>query len=157
MPLPDRSGGAEHVDVQVNPGDFDVPEALIERAVRHAIQSHGAAGGTRGEVSVTFLSDEAIQALNGEYLSEDRPTDVIAFSLGGPERTLGDVYIGYDQAERQSAELGVVLREELVRLAIHGTLHLLGHDHPAGVERAESPMFTLQERLVRELLDGAGA
>lgn len=153
MPLPDRSGGAEHVDVQVNPGDFDVPEALIERAVRHAFRSHGATG----EVSVTFLSDEAIQALNGEYLSEDRPTDVIAFSLGGPERTLGDVYIGYDQAERQSAELGVVLREELVRLAIHGTLHLLGHDHPAGVERAESPMFTLQERLVRELLEGAGA
>ena len=65
---------------------------------------------------------------------------------------MGDVYIGFDQAERQSAEAGVSLDEELARLAIHGTLHLLGHGHSDGPERTGGPMFELQERLLEDLL-----
>ncbi len=59
--------------------------------------------------------------------------------------------MGVDQARRQAAELGVPLDEELVRLAVHGTLHVLGHDHPEGPGREESPMFALQEALVRAI------
>ena len=40
------------------------------------------------------------------------------------------------------------------RLSVHGTLHVLGHDHPEGSERADSPMFGLQERLVRAIMIG---
>jgi probable rRNA maturation factor len=154
MPRAESSGGDPGLDIQVNAGDFhQAPEVLIERAVRRAFDDAGSRG---GEMSVTLLSDADIQALNREYLAKDRPTDVIAFSLGGPESILGDVYIGFERAVGQSSELGVALDEELARLAIHGALHLLGHDHPDGAERVDCPMFELQERLLREVLAEGG-
>ena len=122
---------------------------LIERGVRAALacEEEDAA-----EVSVTLLGDEEIRVMNVTYLDRDRPTDVIAFSLGAPGEVLGDVYLGFEQAARQAEELGESFETELLRLAIHGTLHVLGHDHPEGSERLQSPMFALQERLVAEVL-----
>jgi len=108
--------------------------------------------GRQTELSVTLVSDEAITGLNRQYLGRDRTTDVIAFSLGEDEAPLGDVYVCMDQARRQAADEGVSLQEELVRLLIHGALHVLGHDHPEGPDRMQSPMFVLQERIVVEVL-----
>jgi probable rRNA maturation factor len=52
----------------------------------------------------------------------------------------------------------VSVREELTRLIVHGVLHVLGHDHPDGDDRAESPMWRRQERLVQTLmLDTSGS
>jgi len=138
------------LEVVVNVAEYgDAPSEMIEAAVHHALQDGDVKS---GEVSVTLLGDDAIRVLNRDYLAKDRPTDVIAFSLGDSGDVMGDVYVGAAQAERQARELGVEWAEELVRLAIHGTLHVLGHDHPEGPERTESPMFLLQERLVREIL-----
>lgn len=105
------------------------------------------------EVSVALLPDEEMRRLNREFLGKNRTTDVLAFSLAGGGDTVGDIYLGFEQAARQAADVGVSLREELARLAIHGTLHVLGHDHPDGPDRSESEMFRLQERLLRELLE----
>jgi probable rRNA maturation factor len=137
------------LDVSVNAEQRDAPVALLERAVAHVVRQ---ADLTDGEISLTLLGDREITELNRQYLGRDRPTDVIAFSLGGPGQLLGDVYVGYDQAVRQADEAGVTRDEELVRLAVHGTLHVLGHDHPDGPDRVTSPMFTLQESLVGEIL-----
>jgi rRNA maturation RNase YbeY len=104
------------------------------------------------EVSVALLGDDQMRDLNLRYLGRDASTDVLAFALGEGDDLVGDVYIGYEQARRQAAELGVPLAEELARLAIHGTLHVLGHDHPEGRGRERSAMFRLQERLLAELL-----
>jgi len=140
------------LDVTINPGTFaGAPSDLLERAVVATLLD---AGVTAAEMSVTLLRDEEMRDLNARYLRQDRPTDVIAFSLGTGEQILGDVYIGHEQAVRQARELGVDLREEMVRLAVHGTLHVLGHDHPEGDERDSSPMFHRQEALVRGLLEG---
>lgn len=123
---------------------------LLARAVRRTLR---AAGVTEAEVSLTLLSDPAMTELNRRWLEHDRPTDVMAFALHDPgEPPLGDVYIGVPQALRQAEEHDLPVREELVRLAVHGTLHVLGHDHPEGEERAGSPMWTLQEQLVSEVL-----
>jgi probable rRNA maturation factor len=73
-----------------------------------------------------------------------------------PPPLVGDVYIGVEQAERQAAELDIPFDEELVRLAIHGTLHVLGYDHPEGEGREESPLFRRQEALVREIMAADG-
>ena len=136
--------------IQVNLGIFDaVEEALLEAAVRRTLD----ADGREAEVSLTLVDDAEIKRLNREYLGRDRATDVIAFSLGSPEEPLGDVYVGADQARRQAKALGVPLTEELVRLAIHGTLHVLGHDHPEGDDRFASPMYVLQERLLCEVME----
>ena len=94
-----------------------------------------------------------MRSLNLEFLREDRPTDVIAFALhGSGEPPLGDVYVGYEQAQRQAREEGIEVEEELLRLAIHGTLHVFGHDHPEGDERARGEMFQLQEEILEEVL-----
>jgi len=147
---------AARVRVQVHIGDGPARwVAMIERAVRKAVEAEACPA---AEVSVALLGDAEMQALNLRWLGKDRTTDVIAFSLGEADEVVGDVYLGSEQAARQAAEAGVPLEEELVRLAVHGTLHVLGHDHPEGEEREASPMFELQERLVRELMaEGAGS
>ena len=114
------------------------------------------AGYSDGEISLTLVDDEAIRALNHTYLRKDAPTDVIAFALyEDPEPVLGDVYVGYERAAIQAVEAGITVEEELARLAIHGTLHVLGYDHPETDARFSSEMFVLQEHLLRKLLDEA--
>lgn len=106
-----------------------------------------------GELSITFVSDDEIARLNREWLGREGATDVIAFALEG-EELAGDIYIAPDTAARNAAALEVGTEEELLRLVVHGTLHVLGHDHPDGEDRYETPMFALQEELLRGLVDG---
>ena len=114
------------------------------------------AGLSEGKISLTLLDDDSIRDLNRTYLGQDAPTDVISFALHeGDEAVLGDVYVGYEQAAIQAAEAGVSVKEELARLSIHGTLHVLGYDHPNTEARFSSEMFLLQESLVQKLLDEA--
>jgi len=139
--------------LQIEVGDFaEAPTHLVEEAVRRARSAEGRAD---VEMSIALLGDADMRAMNRRYLGKDQPTDVLAFTLGGERDTVGDVYIGVEQATRQADALGVPLAEELARLAIHGALHVLGHDHPDGQEREQSPMFRLQERLLGELLADA--
>src|SRR5690606_11950561 len=125
-------------------------ERLLRRAVRVTLATQGVA---RGEFSLALLSDAAIAELNERYLGHEGPTDVLSFPLyEGDEPPVGDVYIGYEQALRQAAALGVPPAEELARLAIHGTLHVLGYDHPEGAGRVRSRMWKTQERILREVI-----
>jgi len=126
-----------------------VPVDLIKRGVRAALE-YECVG--QADVSVTFLDDLRIREMNASYLERDCTTDVIAFSLGESDQVIGDVYIGHEHARRQAEELSETLEGELVRLAIHGALHVLGHDHTDGPERVESKMFEVQERLVVEVM-----
>ena len=130
-----------------------VAKDWLRSAVSLVLQS---AGLTEGEISLTLLDDDSIRELNRTYLQEDSPTDVISFALHeGDEAVLGDVYVGYEQAAIQAVETGISVEEELARLSIHGTLHVLGYDHPHTEARFSSEMFVLQERLVQKLLDEA--
>ena len=144
------------IDVVVNNlGSWPVQEDLLARGCREALNAEGIG---EGEVSVTLMDDEGIRGLNQEYFGKSRPADVIAFSLQAPgDPVLGDIYLGYEQARRQSDELDILLDEELLRLVIHGTLHVLGYQHPDGEERLESPMFMKQEELLRRVLESEAA
>jgi probable rRNA maturation factor len=126
-----------------------VPE--LEAAAHHALEAEGAG---EIELSIALVSDATIEELNGRYLDRDGPTDVISFPLQQPGALLvGDVYIGAEQARRQADEAGVPLREELLRLVIHGTLHVLGWEHPEEAEeRQDSPMYRRQEELLASFL-----
>jgi len=94
-------------------------------------------------LSITFVGAARIRTLNRRHLGRDRATDVIAFPLGG---VAGDVYVCVPVARAQAARYGVTPREELRRLVIHGVLHVLGHDHPAGASRERGAMWQRQER-----------
>ena len=105
-------------------------------------------------LSIAFVSDRRIAALNREHLGHAGPTDVISFGFapvkaGGA--VVGDVYIAPAVARRSAAEQGGTVREELMRLVVHGVLHVVGHDHPEDESRYDSPMWRRQERLLRTL------
>lgn len=128
---------------------------LLSAAARTTLRSQGH---DQAELSLTLLDDDEIRRLNARWLGHDQPTDVIAFALHDEgEPPLGDIYLGIEQAERQARENDVPLREELVRLTVHGTLHVLGHEHPAGADRERCEMWQLQERIVRDVLGGPNA
>ncbi len=125
-------------------------EPLLRGAVEATLRRCGV---PEAEISVALLDDPSMQRMNREYLGHDRTTDVISFALWGEgEPVVGDLYLGLEQAPRQAAEAGVDPREEFARLAVHGTLHVLGWDHPeAAEERASSEMYRLQEEIVAGL------
>lgn len=114
------------------------------------------------ELSVSFMNNQAIQAINREYRSKDQPTDVISFALeeeGNGEmsiifdddipplpRNLGDILISTEKALEQASEYGHSYERELGFLAIHGFLHLNGYDHM--ITSDEEKMFGLQKEIL---------
>jgi probable rRNA maturation factor len=64
---------------------------------------------------------------------------------------VGDVYIAPGVARRNAREHRRGVREELMRLVVHGVLHVIGHEHPEDDTRYDSPMWRRQERLLRAL------
>lgn len=124
-----------------------------DRAVRAALaegppQEAAAGKDDAAELSVTCVSRDEIRELNRRYLSRDAPTDVIAFELGDPDQLLGDVYLSPEVAEREAGERGIDPSVEVLRLVIHGVLHVMGWDHPEGDDREESRMYRVQEQLL---------
>ena len=103
-------------------------------------------------ISVTFLGRDSMRRLNAAHKDHDRPTDVLTFALAGPPGVVvGDVYVCTWVAEREARARGIPLRQELIRLVVHGTLHALGRNHPEGPERTRSAMWRRQERYVEAL------
>jgi probable rRNA maturation factor len=112
------------------------------------------------EVSVTIVTKERIQEINGEYRQKDAVTDVISFAMeemgedeteiiGGEEtRFLGDIIICLDVATEQAEEYGHSIEREMGFLAVHGFLHLLGYDHMN--EKDEKAMFGRQEEILEQ-------
>lgn len=94
------------------------------------------------KVDVILAGDELLRALNAQWRHKDRPTDVLSFALEdaalAPENALlGEVYVSLDRAREQAKDYDATLLEEVARLVIHGTLHVLGYDHDASTEARE--------------------
>ncbi len=126
--------------------------ARVAAAVRAVLQAEGVRNAL---ISVAFVGRRAMAVLNRRHLGKRGPTDVIAFGLTRADPrmpVMGDIYIAPEVAREQAIEHGVGVREELTRLAVHGTLHVLGHDHPEGESRTRSPMWRRQEALLGKAL-----
>ena len=80
-------------------------------------------------VNIIFTGDAELTDLNSRFRNIDRPTDVLSFPADPELEILGEIYISIDTAKRQSADYKATLREEILRLVCHGTLHLCGYDH----------------------------
>jgi probable rRNA maturation factor len=103
----------------------------------------------RGELNVVVMDRAGMKKINRLYLSHSHDTDVIAFRYPdepGADAPFGDVYISAYQARRQAAEMGHSVLHEVLTLAAHGSLHLLGYDDRTAKGKAE--MFRLQDKIV---------
>ncbi|MDD5301934.1 MAG: rRNA maturation RNase YbeY [Elusimicrobia bacterium] len=129
--------------------------ALYQKAVRLAFATSKKTAGLEGEANVVFLERAAMLRMNRHYLGHDYDTDVIAFKheavpgLKGPETPIGDVFISAWMARRQAGALGHSVAVEAATLAVHGALHLLGHDDQRPAAKAR--MFKVQDRIVASL------
>ena len=106
------------------------------------------------EVSLLLTSDREIRKLNQKYRKENRPTDVLSFAQeentkSGKRQLLGDIVISVPTARRQAKRAGHDLEQECNLLAVHGLLHLLGHDHARASQARK--MFSLQTRILRKV------
>lgn len=125
-----------------------LPPRVVRDAVRLVLRSEH----RTATVAVTFLNPRRMRQLNAEYKHHDCPTDVLSFALPLPDGTLaGDIYVCPWVAAREAHSRGISVREELVRLVVHGALHVLGYDHPDGDSRTVSDMWRRQERYVKGL------
>jgi rRNA maturation RNase YbeY len=121
--------------------------AAVVQGVLRAERAHSAL------LSVTFLTTRRMAAMNRQHLGHTGPTDVISFGFrDAAGATIGDIYIAPEVARANARAFGRPVREELVRLVVHGTLHVLGYDHPDGEARLTSPMWRRQERYVQRWL-----
>lgn len=129
------------------PENLDVPQEALD-AVRRAVLTVGELYGVMdAEVSVTLTDDAHIHALNRDYRSVDRPTDVLSFALTESEEpaildapygvVLGDLVISLERVAAQAEEYGHSVLRELSFLTVHGMLHLLGYDHIEEEDRVE--------------------
>lgn len=117
----------------------------------------------RGAVNIVLAGNRCLQQLNRQYRGKDTPTDVLSFSMieeGRPGRfalpaeeqlVVGDVYISLDKAEEQAREAGHSAHQEILILAVHGLLHLVGYDHGsrhdyARMRKQEDLFLRLAER-----------
>lgn len=142
--------------------------ALIEEALQsglHFLNQTLAPGTTRLRLStantlaVVITDNETLQELNRQYRGVDAPTDVLSFESSldpdFPELDptmsdyLGDIIIAYPVAQAQALAAGHTTQDEIILLAVHGLLHLLGFDHDTPENKAA--MWNIQQQVMAEL------
>jgi probable rRNA maturation factor len=127
------------INFEINPNlktEFDLD--LLERAALTTLTNRD----TQGDITIVLTDDTQLRQLNRDFLGIDAPTDVLSFpaSETDPEtgrRYLGDILISVPRADDQAGAAGHALEEEVQLLIVHGTLHLLGHDHAEAEDQAK--------------------
>ena len=97
-------------------------------------------------LNVIFSDDTNLSRLKLKYFNEDVLTDVLAFPFQNDTKLEAEIYISYDRAISSSKEFNVSLNSELIRLIVHGILHLLGYRDNS--DELKKVMFDKQESIV---------
>lgn len=134
-----------------NQQDF-LESALLERAARITLDLESAP--IDADLTIVLTDDAQLHELNLEYLGVDAPTDVLSFpaSESDPETGLpylGDILISIPRAAQQAQAAGHSVEAEVQLLVVHGTLHLLGHDHAEAEEK--NRMWNAQAEVMSRL------
>ncbi len=102
-------------------------------------------------LDLLIAGDAEMTRLNRRHLNKDKPTDVLAFDDGEDENgvvRLGDIAIGFETAQRESAERNVPFATELIFYALHGLFHLLGMRDDSDADRVK--MHQAQAKAMRD-------
>lgn len=124
----------EGVDVGLaTDGEEPLPDSSrIEAAVREACSAAGFHG--EPELCIRLAGDSEVQALNKQWRGKDAATDVLSFPMQEgsqftSDESLGDIIVAVPYCRRAAAALDLACEDHMIHLIVHGTLHLLGHDH----------------------------
>lgn len=120
---------------------------LMRRAVRRAL---GEGGQDAAALTLLLTGAEKLRELNKTFRGKNRATDVLSFPGDGKSDYLGDIAIAYDVALADARAQGKTMADHAAHLAVHGVLHLLGHDH------AEAGAAEAMERLEARILAPLG-
>jgi rRNA maturation RNase YbeY len=108
---------------------YRVEKKKVQAYVKRALGKMPAA------ISVVFIDSQRCKTINRTFLDHNYVTDVISFTLETRPVLEGEIYVNLDRAKQQAREYGVSFSNEVARLVIHGTLHLLGHDDATPIRR----------------------
>jgi probable rRNA maturation factor len=146
------------IDVIVESPQWDTSsgaEATVRRALSEAAIAIGANFKDR-VLAVLLTDDAAVRRLNAQWRGIDKPTNVLSFppapNVGAQMAavtSLGDIAIAFETTAREAETEGKPFDHHLVHLAVHGFLHLLGHDHDS--EAAATTMEQLERVILARL------
>jgi probable rRNA maturation factor len=145
------------IDVIAETSEWDAAPGS-EATVRRAISEAAIALGTDFKdrmLAVLLTDDVTMRRLNAQWRNIDKPTNVLSFppaanGQAGVVKSLGDIAIAYETAAHEADEEAKPFADHLSHLAVHGFLHLLGHDHETETQADE------MERLERVILARLG-
>jgi probable rRNA maturation factor len=153
-------------NIQVKRGlGFPFKKTDVRKVIETALQISGVHGPV--EIDCVITDNVAVHKLNKLYRGVDSPTDVLSFRLSdkqpgnahvvfpaaaGEAAHLGEIIISYERTAEQAPEHGNTVKQELNLLLVHGTLHLLGHDH---METAQArKMRAWEDKIMKQLESG---
>jgi len=111
-----------------------IDEALLTKAIRLVI---GEEGGAVGSIEAIYCGNKMIRRINRDFLGHDYVTDTITFGYNeGAGVIEGEFYISLDVIESNAHRFGVTFEDELLRVTIHSSLHLMGYDDESDELRA---------------------
>jgi probable rRNA maturation factor len=137
------------IHIEPHPDFLDIE--LLESAARATLEQQSAPD---DDITIVLTDDDQMSELNLDYLGVDAPTDVLSFpaSESDPEtgaHYLGDILISVHRAAQQAQAAGHSLQAEAQLLVVHGTLHLLGHNHADAEQKAR--MWAAQAEILKRL------
>jgi len=142
------------VDIQ-NLTTLDVDEKFVRKVIKAALRSQAIQGII--SVGVAFVGRGCMQKLSKKYNRKNKVTDVLSFASSEnfivPDkegRYLGEIVVCNQVVKKQAARAGLAAEKELAHVLIHGTLHLLGHEHESSAKKAKE-MHGKEEEIMKEL------
>lgn len=129
----------------VQSGNFEfVDDKKIIKWITEVVKQHRK---TVGNINYLFCGDEYMIEINRRYLNHDTYTDIITFDYVVGNLVSGDILISVDRVEENAVKYGIGFNQELLRVIVHGVLHLLGQNDKTDEESIE------MRRLENESLD----
>lgn len=127
-----------------------IDEARLAEAIRMVV---GAEGGAVGSIEAICCGNRMIRRINRDFLGHDYVTDTITFGYNEGGEVEGEFYISLDVIETNARRFGVTFEDELLRVTIHSTLHLMGYDDES--DELRTAMSHLEDRYLAALRDDA--
>ena len=127
--------------------------AILRRCLEALLRKHGL---DQAELELSLVGEVRIRRLNRQFRHKDSVTDVLSFPMdakkpkGGRPWCLGEIVVATPVARRQAARAGRRLTQQVLRLAVHGMVHLQGYDHERG-PRAAQHFHRLESRYLQYL------